>query len=345
MAILLLVGTPGAGKSYAAVALGLLPALEMGRPVRTNIPLQMEEIRRDYPIADVQAIDPQDEMVWSTIPGGALVIVDEVGTLWPAGQRADQAPQGVMRWFAMHRHHVGKVGDAALACEVVILSQGSTDFARWLRTRVDSTYILEKLDKVGLERQYRCHVYAGWQDQDRPLKKRFVQSLSGVYESRVYRYYRSHTASDQSVSGLSVRELRTDKRSIWSNWSVRIGLVGMLATPFAVYAAYNSLRNVGGAPAEDSAAVAAKPAEPRKAELPKPRPVLPDSDWAISGYMAVGSRRTITIWHPEHGQRTIRGAECEGTGPAMVCHWQGKTLRREGVKLADKTSPSGAGLF
>jgi zona occludens toxin len=43
-----LLGVPGSGKSYEAVAFHIIPALEDGRKVVTNLPLNLEHFKKVY---------------------------------------------------------------------------------------------------------------------------------------------------------------------------------------------------------------------------------------------------------------------------------------------------------
>ena len=56
----LLLGAPGGGKSYEAVVYHILPALEKGRKVITNLPLNIERIAAIDP-AYSDLIEKRDE--------------------------------------------------------------------------------------------------------------------------------------------------------------------------------------------------------------------------------------------------------------------------------------------
>jgi zona occludens toxin len=45
----LLLGAPGGGKSYEATVYHIIPALEKGRKVITNLPLNLEELEKIIP--------------------------------------------------------------------------------------------------------------------------------------------------------------------------------------------------------------------------------------------------------------------------------------------------------
>lgn len=225
----MMVGTPGSGKSYSAIELCVIPALSLGRPVRTNIPLRVEAIRKRWPDADVGQINPREPDCWGTIPGGALVVIDEIGALWPSGQKVLEGGAAV-EWLAMHRHRVGEVRGKPVSTDVVMISQGSTDLAGWARSKVDRTYILRKLDAVGAERRYRCDWYQGWVDSRKPPASLKISGGIGSYKPEVYELYQSHTKGDAGVEAVGVAELRADgKRTVWGSGWVRMAVAGLFA--------------------------------------------------------------------------------------------------------------------
>lgn len=225
MSIVIMTGAPGAGKSYSAIALTVYPALNLGRPIWTNVPLNETEIYSIWPDAQIQHCDFRTPGIWDSIPGGALVLIDEVWDLWPSGQRADKVPKDQQEFVAMHRHRAGPVGDKHLTIEIVLLSQGSTDLAKWVRSKIDKTYVVTKLDAVGATSRYKLDIYQGCEDTSQPRKGKLIRTLYGQYEPRFYNLYQSHTLTNESAA-VNISELRADKgSSVWKSWRVVGGLV------------------------------------------------------------------------------------------------------------------------
>lgn len=101
MAITAVVGRPGHGKSYSATEIAIVPALQEGRAVYTNIPLRDQAIARDFPSARVHYVELSVDQVndpefWQFAPG-ALVILDELWKVWPSGLRANKIPPYQLR--------------------------------------------------------------------------------------------------------------------------------------------------------------------------------------------------------------------------------------------------------
>src|SRR3569832_648274 len=110
MSILAFTGLPGAGKSYGVVANVILPAIRMDRPVVTNIPIVLDELYREFPLAKITQFKTEDVTYpqWWTdnCPPGAVVIVDECWKNWPAGKRQSDYKPEELSYFAEHRHRV-----------------------------------------------------------------------------------------------------------------------------------------------------------------------------------------------------------------------------------------------
>lgn len=225
MAITLIVGLPGDGKSYSAVQLCILPAIQAGRPVFTNIPIKIDKIRQDFNIPDDQYIRfvPSDDItpdLWAGIPGGALVVVDEVWRYWPEKEKPKTESE---EFFAEHRHKVGKVGDKNLSQDIVILTQDTNDIAAFIKRRVAETYIVSKLAAVGMSNRFSLKRFRGAVSRARQLKANFIAESFGTYVPKVYSYYESHTRKDETTAvDLSVTEPgATKQKTIFHSFRMR----------------------------------------------------------------------------------------------------------------------------
>ncbi len=217
MSIKAYTGMPGAGKSYNVFANVVLPAIERGRVVVSNIPVNREEFDDDYPEADyryfqqseVETAVAKGKDWWKlTVPGGAVVVIDEAGLLWPSGSKANNVPSAHKEFIAMHRHRVGEMNGEQYSLDVVLCVQSTTDLAAWVRSKVSKTYIFTKLDAVGAEKTYVCQIYQGCQDTMKPRRRDEIRKLTGSYQGKVFRYYQSHTQGGDE--GLGVNERSVD---------------------------------------------------------------------------------------------------------------------------------------
>jgi len=219
MAIQFFCGRPGSGKSYGVIENVVLPALKNNRLVYTNIPLQLEAVIADYPASSDRVIQFTNEQVngdfLMSIPGGAIIIIDECWRFWPAGTKVTDIPQNDKEFFAEHRH---KAGDGGLTQEIVLVSQSPSQIAKYVKDLIDQTVLTTKADKVGLKNQFQVKIYSACIPSiDKPGEPNTTGM--GTYKEDVYRYYKSHTKSETGLPGI---EIKADKRgSIWGHWYIR----------------------------------------------------------------------------------------------------------------------------
>ncbi len=235
MSITLIVGTPGAGKSYSAVHLSILPAIRAYRPVYTNVPLYVDAIRSDLlqkhtttdlerkllNELDIVVFDPEklDTETLRELPGGVLIVLDEIWRYWPSELKQLSAPDE--SFFAEHRHRTGRIPgvDGLLSQDIVLLTQDTSDVPRPIRSRVAATFVVVKLTAVGSESRFRVDRYQGCVSSMRPPKAKLITTSIGAYSSDVWRYYQSHTKGSETCGvDLSTIEAGAIKnRSVWTS--------------------------------------------------------------------------------------------------------------------------------
>jgi zona occludens toxin len=238
MAISAYCGRPGAGKSYGVVQNVVVPCLEQGRMIVTNLPLRMDLVYERFPDAEVILFDFQEvragllDLEQRADLRGAVFIIDEAWKFWPNGQRVTDLPPHHRQFFAEHRHFVGAKG---LTTEIVLVCQSLNQITSAVRELVDATYIASKLDKVGQAGRYRVDIYSGPQALTRPDQNQLVRRGFGRYEEATWSLYQSHTHNETDfAAGL---EQPSDKRtSIWSSPYFRLVLpVAVVGGCFAVW--------------------------------------------------------------------------------------------------------------
>lgn len=227
MSVTAFTGLPGSGKSYGVVAHVILPAIRAGRSVVTNIPLNRGVLFADMPDADVRIIKNLDEFEsgekFRELPPGAVIVLDEVWRIWPAGVRANEAPKAAKEFLYEHRHLVGPDG---YSTEIVLVTQDLAQIANFARLMVEKTMVATKMTAVGASGAYRVDMYAGAVCGSRGPKDRLLGQQNGRYSEEVWRYYKSHTKSE----GVG-KEIQPDKRGVV--WRQPIFVLGV---PFAVIA-------------------------------------------------------------------------------------------------------------
>lgn len=236
-------GRPGSGKSYGVIENVLIPALKINRPVFTNIPLNLPDIARDFPngYSNITVFDNDDvtgaacpgEFLMS-IPGGALIIIDECWRWWSSGVRVNDIPALDKEFFAEHRH---KVGEGGLTQEIVLVSQSPAQIAKYLRDLIDQTVLTVKNNGAGSEKTFTVKIFSACIPSiDRPGEAQ--QSGLGTYKPAIYKYYKSHTKTETGLPGV---EIRADKRlNVWNHWYIKyVAPMVLLGALWGVYTFYH----------------------------------------------------------------------------------------------------------
>ncbi|HTF85330.1 MAG TPA: zonular occludens toxin domain-containing protein [Cellvibrio sp.] len=253
MTISAYVGLPGAGKSYGVVENVILPAIKAGRRVLTNIPMVRDEWLKQFQAAPEQfdiAEIPKDPDWWQkNNVAGAVVVLDELYKLWPAGLTAKNVRESDKSFLAEHRHMVDESG---FSTEVVLVTQDLSQIASFARVLVETTFRVVKMSKLGLSKSYRVDVYTGAVTGPAPSKSRLDRQIFGAYKKETYALYRSHT---KSVTGAAGNEKRVDGRfNVLGGLSVKLGLLLILVCCFITWFGFKTVAKGFGYGDEPAAA-------------------------------------------------------------------------------------------
>ncbi len=211
MAITAYTGLPRSGKSYSVFENVIIPALEQGREIWTNIPFDSDKIIEKYGQVPIlfHTDDIRDNDNWfdEVFTSGAVIVIDEVWRLWPSGLRANQVLEQHKSFLAEHGHRVGHNG---MSTEVILVTQDLGQVASFARMLVETTYRSVKLDKVGKSKSFRIDIYQGAVTGQMPPEKLRLRQMFSSYKPSVYDLYKSHT---MSKTGLAGNETKTDNRA------------------------------------------------------------------------------------------------------------------------------------
>jgi zona occludens toxin len=237
-------GLPGSGKSYGVVKHVILPALEKGRRVWTNVPLKLSLLDDKYPgkitLFSIDDLLSDSDWFQNTFSPGATIVIDEAWRLWPQGLKANNMLQGHKSFLAEHRHMVGSDG---LSTEIVLVTQDLSQLSTYPRNLTEFTYRAEKLSSVGQSNRYRIDIYRGAISGPNPPERLRTRQLFGKYEPDVYQYYTSQTMSEISEHG---SETSTDSRTnILNSKFFKVGLpVLFLLGGIFIFYAMSSVKNM-----------------------------------------------------------------------------------------------------
>lgn len=211
----LLLGPPGAGKSYEAVVFHVLPALLSGRMVITNLPLNLDEFKAAG--VDVSLIELRQQSIenpkpfaspddygseWRGDGGiGPLYVIDECHKPFPKGMTLRM----VEEWFAEHRHE---------GADCLLITQSYGKISQSIRDMVQVVYRVRKATALGSDKRYFRKVQDG-------LRGEVMNENIRVYNSDRFKLYKSHTKTNSAVS----EAMASDVKPIWRHWSVMGGLI------------------------------------------------------------------------------------------------------------------------
>lgn len=238
MSISAYTGLPGHGKSYGVVENVIYPALKDERLVFTNIPLvekELAELSDFYVPFDIQDIVDSDEFWDNERLDGAVVVIDEIWRLWPAGLTAKQIRAKDKEFLAEHRHRV--CDKSGLSTEIVYVTQDLAQISSFARLLVEMTYRVTKLIHVKQKNRYRVDSYIGAVTGQPPVSKRHGQFF-GKFDKSIYRLYKSHTKSKRA--GL---DGQIDKRAgSFLGAGGRLFLWALPALLFGIYYGFSELK-------------------------------------------------------------------------------------------------------
>lgn len=205
--IILLCGLMGSGKSYEAVNFHIIPAIKEGRKVVTNIPLQVDYIcavhgedKREL----IHVLEPlldekgdvfnvpfslkehfQDDWRQEGTNIGALFVIDEAQIPLAAAQ--SEFNKWALSYATMQRHR---------GHDWILITQDPSLVYQPLIKLVTVTHKFQKCTNVGDMKSYRHFVYDGSNiGKDFCLKRETKK-----YDKRLFKYYKSHTESDDDVN-------------------------------------------------------------------------------------------------------------------------------------------------
>lgn len=202
----ILLGPPGGGKSYEAVAFHVIPALSAGRKVITNLPLvednfppewrMLLDIRKTVGLVRPFSVIDHfgDDWRHPEKGFGALYVIDECH--YPL--RRGKTPQAIQEWFSEHRHEL---------CDVLLMSQSYGKVDKEICDMVQTMYRVKKGIAFGFSGHYIRKVYDG-------INGDCVNTGQRKYEKRFFKYYRSHTKS----AAAGQEQAASDIVPIWKRW-------------------------------------------------------------------------------------------------------------------------------
>ncbi|NRB69762.1 MAG: assembly protein [Vibrio sp.] len=233
-----LAGRPRSGKSYEAVRYHIIPAVQEGRKVITNIPLNIDKFRavfgddkadlievvegqfdqfgsRERPFSKVQHYQCE----WRNENNlGPLYVIDEAHLSLPR-----QVPTEVTEFYSMHGHY---------GIDIILLTQNLRKINIDIRDMIEMTYNTVKNTHLGTDKTYTKRNFIG------ATLKNPVSNEERKYDKNYFGFYKSHTASKSAVTEAEAQ----DNKSVYDTWTYKFGrvlvVIGILATFYAFYSLF-----------------------------------------------------------------------------------------------------------
>jgi zona occludens toxin len=239
MAISAYVGLPGSGKSYGVVENVIIPALKSGQKVFTNIPMKndfcFEKFGNTVSSFDINEIIENPNWWTEVFEAGAVLVIDELWRLWPAGLTINKARMQDKEFLAEHRHLVNQ--DTGKSTNIALVTQDLAQISNFAKLLVDKTFKTTKLDAVGANKSFRIDIYQGEVSGTNIPEKKLINSQFSKYKKEIYDSYVSHTKSD--IAG---DESRSDDRFNFLKSTKLKVMIVMFFVP--LYVAYVGLSDV-----------------------------------------------------------------------------------------------------
>lgn len=250
-------GYNGSGKSYGVMANVVIPAIEQGISICTNLEFT-DEFYDKYPdcvvetftIEDVITPDgkPHLEFFYSErFDKCSLFVLDEAQEYIPSSLTARDVSQKATTFFNKIRHRVVDYSDGRrVSTQIVYLTPCADRLAKFVRGLISVTYLHKKLDYLGMSKSYRVDIYHGTVPTD--TTKKATRTLNGSYRSSVYSLYRSQTGLEgaQGVDHEHALELTADPRKRLIKGIIVRSLGGLFILFLSLYYVFSTLDEQSG---------------------------------------------------------------------------------------------------
>lgn len=210
----LMIGPPGGGKSYEAVVYHVLPSIEDGRKVITNLSLNLDELARIEPRARalVEIRNRQgkagEPATWAfghvddyltdwrhpETQQGPLFVIDECHK--PLARRSQFRPDpsgvAVDDWYAEHRH---------TGADLLLMTQSYGKVSKNIVDQVQTCYRVKKMTAFGDSSGYIRKVQDG-------VRGDVLSTAERTYEAKWFPLYKSHTRVQSAVIEADAKDIK-----------------------------------------------------------------------------------------------------------------------------------------
>ena len=215
MAITAYVGIPRSGKSYEVVSSVIVEQFKKGRRIVTNIVGISEQALIEYCLKDKTVKDgclgtlikvtdddcirddffPYKGSTDTICKAGDLICLDEIWRLFPN----DNIKANHRSFVAEHGHFTDP--ETGICCDLVVINQSVSGIPRFIKERIETTYLMSRLLALGMPNRYRVNVYTG----AKITKAGLVAQYQNRYNKDIFKLYKS-------FDGLNGKQISIDDR-------------------------------------------------------------------------------------------------------------------------------------
>lgn len=229
-------GKTGGGKSYEAVVRHIIPTVtEHKRKVVTNLPLNIEHfcaVYGDYCRDLIEVVDGEFHNYggqrpfskkehylqfedWKNEAGNRVYFfIDECHLALPQSGTDKEVKQ----FFDMHRHY---------GFDIMLITQNFRKVDRDIRDLIANHYRAIKKSMMGQDDKYILKVHDGSSATNATV----VATHEREYEKKYFKFYQSHTKSDQSIKEAAP----SDIQKWYDNWFVKGSVIFFVVAIFLMY--------------------------------------------------------------------------------------------------------------
>lgn len=320
MSLNIIVGRPGSGKSYEAVAYHVITAIKDGRRVVTNLPLNIEHFVNVYGPEVLELIevvkdgfskengvirafsDPEHftREEWKNEAGqGPLFVIDECHFQYPRAARDKKSSADLvacLEYFSMHRHY---------GHDILFMTQSLGKLHKDLRDMISVQYLVSKHSAAGSDKTYTRKVLDGAGSRPTCLSE-------GVrrYDKTFFPFYKSHTQSDTSVNEAKAADIVP----LWKRWWIWLSIICIfVGVPIVIKGFFGMLGNSepeqvsvsapasspASAPVLDPAQPGSVPSAPSKKSKPVQELPFSNFDITITGWADTSYKDNTGKFHSQ----------------------------------------------
>lgn len=226
-------GMPRQGKSYAAMADHIIPALQKGRRVYARIDgLDHAKIAEVAGISEEQCrgllVELSEEQVRQLVrqrfDKDALIVLDELQNYWPQNRRP--LDDEMRKWIAEHGHH---------GWDVLCMGQVLSECHKTWVNRTNRKIQFQKKDVLGKPNEYKWTMFLGKPDQNGVVKFTEVSKGDSSYDEKYFGCYKSHSKGTENTATYTDDRVVIWNHPIFKKWLPIFGVFLLASVGYMVF--------------------------------------------------------------------------------------------------------------